>query len=457
MADVAPREPAEARGPPVTAGTGAATPFTGTLPAFLAGGAGVVEMLGATDEKRRVESIHELQRTVGNRRVTRMIMGRTAPAPVQRGPVIPITGFRVPQKEQGEVHEKLVPKLPGVDPQHSGPGASSDYIDNRVESVAYGIYLPGYLLYCSGLSFPLIVPFNFVDFGLTKAASIAPTDHANYEQAVAQLPAGPYTRDQERPFAYYKAPAGNVLLPTVFAPATAPVTAGLMRGAVLGLVAQVTDELEGVKWGIVVGSALRLALHGVVRIKFKSAPIEPPGLRFGGEPPLGGGGAGTGKGSGAGKGPGTGEPAPAKTSSAADKTPPAANSEPAPSATAKPAVKPPGETGAPKSSSDMHKQQFEEAMKARGEAAKARSEQKAAEPTRSAGPVAETFDTVEAAIGMVDGKAAVIKTVRTDNAGLRNQGFTETKYVLDADGTQWTVAHNPRTGQFTGAHHSSSN
>lgn len=76
---------------------------------------------------------------------------------------------------------------------------------------------------------------------------------------------------------------------------------------------------------------------------------------------------------------------------------------------------------------------------------------------RSSGRVAERFPTPEAAVGQVSGRAKVVQTVRTHNQGLRDQGFTETWYVVDSRGTQWTVAHNPRTGDFTGAHRSSSN
>jgi phosphate/sulfate permease len=88
------------------------------------------------------------------------------------------------------------------------------------------------------------------------------------------------------------------------------------------------------------------------------------------------------------------------------------------------------------------------------QAKKALKEQESA---TSGGEVIERYPTPEAAIGQVEGKARVIDRVRTENAGLRAQGFTETWYVEDANGTQWTVAHNPRTGEFTGAHHSSSN
>ncbi|GIG56113.1 hypothetical protein Lfu02_04850 [Longispora fulva] len=70
---------------------------------------------------------------------------------------------------------------------------------------------------------------------------------------------------------------------------------------------------------------------------------------------------------------------------------------------------------------------------------------------------AETYPTVEAAIGQVEGRAQVVQTVETANPDLRAQGFTKTVYVVDSNGTQWTVHHNPRTGRFFGAHHSSSN
>lgn len=72
-------------------------------------------------------------------------------------------------------------------------------------------------------------------------------------------------------------------------------------------------------------------------------------------------------------------------------------------------------------------------------------------------PVAEVYPTPEAAVGQVEGKVDVIDKVETENEGLRIQGFTKTWYVDDADGQQWTVFYNPRTGMFTGAHLSSSN
>ncbi len=89
------------------------------------------------------------------------------------------------------------------------------------------------------------------------------------------------------------------------------------------------------------------------------------------------------------------------------------------------------------------------------QAERALEEQEAA--TRPEGEVAERYPTPEAAIGQVEGSVTVTGQVRTENAGLRAQGFTETWYVTDNNGTRWTVHRNPRTGQFTGAHRSSIN
>jgi peptidoglycan hydrolase-like protein with peptidoglycan-binding domain len=91
------------------------------------------------------------------------------------------------------------------------------------------------------------------------------------------------------------------------------------------------------------------------------------------------------------------------------------------------------------------------------QAEQARRRQSAGQDPQQGGAVAEVYSTPEAAIGQVEGNVTVIEKVETENAGLRAQGFTKTWYVEGADGQQWTVHFNPRTGQFTGAHLSSSN
>jgi YbaB/EbfC DNA-binding family len=52
----------------------------------------------------------------------------------------------------------------------------------------------------------------------------------------------------------------------------------------------------------------------------------------------------------------------------------------------------------------------------------------------------------------VSATGAVVNIVPTDKDGIRIQGFKQTLYVEDADGVQWTVFYNPRTGKYALAH-----
>jgi Domain of unknown function (DUF4157) len=87
------------------------------------------------------------------------------------------------------------------------------------------------------------------------------------------------------------------------------------------------------------------------------------------------------------------------------------------------------------------------------QAERARREQEQAEATRNSSQVAEAYDTPEAATGQLRGLEPRGTGV-TRNPGLREQGYTETRYYYDDQGQKWTVHYNPRTGKFTGAHHS---
>lgn len=163
-------------------------------------------------------------------------------------------------------------------------------------------------------------------------------------------------------------------------------------------------------------------------------------------------GSGAGSGSSGGSGPTSGpEAGPVTEPSPAHKpaSEPATTTKPSPAnEAAGPSETRPSEVEPTRGLTDAEKwEQMEQALR----------EQEAAESQPRTGQVRETYNTVEAAIGQVEGKATLVDTVRTENPGLRNQGFTETVYVVDSNGTQWTVARNPRTGQFSGAHPSSSN
>ncbi len=73
-------------------------------------------------------------------------------------------------------------------------------------------------------------------------------------------------------------------------------------------------------------------------------------------------------------------------------------------------------------------------------------------PPSSQGPPeqpSETFDSVDDAIGEIspDG-ATILGTEATGNANLVDMGYTVTIYAEDTAGVQWTVWHNPTTGQY---------
>jgi hypothetical protein len=69
----------------------------------------------------------------------------------------------------------------------------------------------------------------------------------------------------------------------------------------------------------------------------------------------------------------------------------------------------------------------------------------------------ERFKDPADAIGDALGEAKLADKEATGNPSIIEQGFTETHYYLDSNGKQWTVFHNPTTGEYAGAHPSSSN
>jgi hypothetical protein len=71
--------------------------------------------------------------------------------------------------------------------------------------------------------------------------------------------------------------------------------------------------------------------------------------------------------------------------------------------------------------------------------------------------IVETFKEVDAAIGWTAAEwyKFVGRRRNTTNEGLVKQGFTVTRYVVVADGTQWTVHFNPKSRLYSGAHPSS--
>ena len=70
----------------------------------------------------------------------------------------------------------------------------------------------------------------------------------------------------------------------------------------------------------------------------------------------------------------------------------------------------------------------------------------------------QVFDRAEDAIGPTGiGGVRRVGGGKTNSQNIRDEGFTETHYYADSEGTQWTVFYNPAWRVFGGAHPSSSN
>ncbi|HSP78030.1 MAG TPA: hypothetical protein VLQ93_05850 [Myxococcaceae bacterium] len=88
-------------------------------------------------------------------------------------------------------------------------------------AVGFGPTTGGYLLYCEGLSLPVLLPESHVDLELTSVeplnASIYPDREAALEDLAAWAPGSRHSK-----YAYYRAVGGALVIPTVISPATTP-------------------------------------------------------------------------------------------------------------------------------------------------------------------------------------------------------------------------------------------
>jgi hypothetical protein len=131
--------------------------------------------------------------------------------------------------------------------------------------VAFGL-LPQFLIYVRGLDRPVRLTSNYVDQNVAAIQVASGNLFPRLTEAERFL-AGHTTRGSGRPVAYYWGP-GGIIAPSLFCPATTPVTAGLMREAVLGYADWAVSVLTGEAIGLGAGLGLRLttdALGAVVR------------------------------------------------------------------------------------------------------------------------------------------------------------------------------------------------
>src|SRR5439155_13712521 len=102
--------------------------------------------------------------------------------------------------------------LPVVRHEAVDPRKRSGYVDNRLYKIAYGIYVGGYLLYCTNAGgIPLLVPETMVDLGQRNTVNVDDIVYLDYPTAAAKLPKGPQLPGAPAPITYYRSPIGDVI------------------------------------------------------------------------------------------------------------------------------------------------------------------------------------------------------------------------------------------------------
>jgi Domain of unknown function (DUF4157) len=185
-----------------------------------------------------------------------------------------------PTPEEREQLRSRGLELPRVSPQAADPRTRDDYVDRRMESVEYGIYLGGFLVHCTELGLPIFVSNAYLDTGLTNATSVSPSIYQDRASAFAAIPAGPLAPGQPQPYAFHRVPGTTVIVPTVFSPATTPQTIRTLLEAQRELARQVQHELTVMALQMIGGAVLKLIVKGLVRVFKRSGPRVPPSLEI---------------------------------------------------------------------------------------------------------------------------------------------------------------------------------
>lgn len=162
------------------------------------------------------------------------------------------------------------------------PRQHSDFIDNRLTAVGYGIYVGGYHLYVTGVALPVLLPNVLVDLSARPALAIGPEIYDSLDAAkeavrlVGPLPAGP-PADTVR-FAYWRA-YGGLVLPSVFSDVTAPRTLATARLAMSDLAQQVTRDLTATALSLMGTRILSAAYSKLMRAvsRWGGQPVRLPG------------------------------------------------------------------------------------------------------------------------------------------------------------------------------------
>jgi hypothetical protein len=180
-----------------------------------------------------------------------------------------------PPAERAELRDRGV-DLPQVSAASADPRGHSDYIDRRLNAVGFGIYLGGYMVYCTDLPLPIFVPDSHIDFGATSVGTDDPSIYGDRESALAAVPYGPPALGQPtRNATFYRGAGGAVIAPTLFSPATTPRFISTALQAQRALAEAVQHELVVLAVSLVGGMVLRAILNRIARIGM-GGPEPPP-------------------------------------------------------------------------------------------------------------------------------------------------------------------------------------
>lgn len=163
------------------------------------------------------------------------------------------------------------------------PRYELDYIENQLHSVGYGIYLFGCHLYCKNLQMPVLLPDSHIDFTLSKAEPIDTTIYPDRSAADAAILAAPAAANGVPRYAFYRGAGGALIVPTIFSPATTPITIQTLLTARSLLADEMQNEFVVLAIGMVGGMILKSILTRLVRVGSKTAepnPGQPAPLRI---------------------------------------------------------------------------------------------------------------------------------------------------------------------------------
>jgi hypothetical protein len=171
--------------------------------------------------------------------------------------------LETPTPEESEWLKSHGVDLPKVSADSADPRLHSDYVDNLLNAVGFGIYLGGYYLFLDGFEMPVFVPHSHFNFNASGINAVDLAIYPDYYQAVDHLPVGPPAPGLPFPNAYYRGAGGKVIAPTLFTQGTTPRVIQTALEATRLLGKTVSDQLTIIGLQIV-GAMLLRGIVGII-------------------------------------------------------------------------------------------------------------------------------------------------------------------------------------------------